>query len=195
MWGATFGLWIFHAAAMHAAMARWEGAYGGMRALVSQLQAADRTLAPGEFALVIVPASYDGLPFANNAQGGLMMPPLFEPQDAHRSLVQTDEELPELGAKIAGGVVRTLRERSVSDYLAGRAIVTNPPEYPTRIACWDPLGRTFIPLEVAEQPTPESYGREVARAYAASRCSAVIDTRARPSGGRRSLRGGGAART
>jgi len=192
MWGATLGLLIFHVAAMHATMARWQGAYAEMRGLVTQLQAYDRALVPGEFALVVVPGSYDGIPFARNAQGGLMLPPLFGPQDAHRSLVQIEEELPELAGKIAGGVVRTLRERTIADYLSGRAIVTDPPEYPTRVACWDPLGRKLAALEIASQPTPDAYGNEVARAYAASPCSTQADTRSRSSGARRSLRAGGA---
>jgi hypothetical protein len=193
VWGTTFGLWIFHAAAMHATMVRWQGAYGEMRALVGQLQAYDRALAPGDFALVLVPGPYDGIPFARNAQGGLMLPPLFDPRDAHHSLVQTEEELPQLAGKLAGGVVRTLRERTVADYLSGHAIVTNPPEYPTRVACWDSLNRTLTPLQVAPQPTPEAFANEVARAYAASTCSVLIDTRS--SGARRSIRAGGAART
>ena len=192
MWGATLGLWIFHAAAMHATMARWQGAYGEMRALVGALQAYDRALAPGEFALVVVPGPYDGIPFARNAQGGLMMPPLFEPRDAHHSLVQTEEELPELGGKVASGVVRTLRERTVADYLAGHVIATDPPDDPTRVACWDQLARALRPLAVSPQPTPEAFGREVSRAYADSPCSAAIDTRARSSVGRRSTRAGGA---
>jgi len=192
IWGTTLGLWIFHVAAMHATMARWEGAYGEMRGLVTQLQAFDRALGPGQFALVLVPGPYDGIPFARNAQGGLMMPPLFGPGDAHRTLVQTDEEIPQLGAKIAGGVVRTLRERTVADYLGGRAIVTDPPEYPTRVACWDPIASALTPLDVSPQPNPDAYGREVRRAFAASQCAASTDTRSRSSGARRSARAGGA---
>jgi len=195
MWGATLGLVIFHVAAMHATMARWHEAYGQMRGLVGQLRALDEALAPGDFALVIVPGPYDGIPFARNAQGGLMMPPLFGPNDAHHSLVQTDEEVPQLGDKIAGGVVRTLRERTVADYLEGHAIVTNPPEYPTRVACWNPLARTLEPLEVAPQASPDAYRNEVARAFGRSACSADTDTRSRSSIARRSPRAGGAART
>jgi len=179
MWGTTLGLWIFHVAAMHATMERWEGAYVEMRGLVAQLQAYDRALAPGEFALVLVPGPYDGIPFARNAQGGLMLPPLFDARDAHRSLVQTEEELPQLAGKVATGVVRTLRERSVAEYLSGHAIVTDPPDYPTRVACWDPVAQALTPLSIAPQATPDAYGKEVARAYAASRCSVVTDTRAR----------------
>ncbi|HST00991.1 MAG TPA: hypothetical protein VLJ84_04970, partial [Usitatibacter sp.] len=117
MWGASLGLWIFHGAAMHASMERWQGAYAEMRALVARLQAYDRALQPGDFALIVVPSVYDSIPFASSAQGGLMLPPLFAPVDAHRSLVQAEAELADLGGKIAGGVVRTLRERTVGDYL------------------------------------------------------------------------------
>jgi hypothetical protein len=124
-----------------------------------------------------------------------MMPPLFGPNDAHHSLVQTDEEVPQLGDKIAGGVVRTLRERTVADYLEGRAIVTSPPEYPTRVACWNPLTRALEPLEIATQASPDAYRNEVARAFARSACSADTDTRSRSSAARRSPRAGGAART
>jgi hypothetical protein len=195
MWGTTLGLAIFHVAAMHETMARWDEAYTQMRGLVGQLRAFDESLAPGEFALVIVPGPYDGIPFARNAQGGLMMPPLFGPNDAHRSLVQTDEEVPQIGGKVAGGVVRTLRERTVADYLAGHVIVTNPPEYPTRVECWNPLARALEPLQVSPPASPEDYRAQVERAFARSACSADTSTRPRSSAARRSAPGGGGSRT
>jgi hypothetical protein len=190
IWGATFGLWIFHVASMHTTIARWSAAYGEMRGLVAQLQAFDRALVPGEFALVIVPAAYDGIPFSRNAQGGLMLPPLFEPADAHHSVVQTNEEIPQLAGKIEGGVVKTLRERSVDDYLAGRALVTHPPEYPTRVACWDPIGLKLTDLDVAPESSPDKYAAGVTQAFARSACSASTDTRSRSSIARRPARAG-----
>ncbi|HEX4781887.1 MAG TPA: hypothetical protein VH301_14085 [Usitatibacter sp.] len=195
MWGATLGAAIFHVAAMHVTLARWQGAYGQMRGLVQQLRAFDEALGPGEFALVIVPGPYDGIPFARNAQGGLMLPPLFGRDDSHRSLVQTNEEIPEVGAKIASGVVRTLRERSVVDFLEGRAIITITPEYPTRATCWNTLARTLEPLDVGPQSSTEEYRRKLARAFAASACAADTGARSRSSASRRSPRAGGAGRT
>ncbi len=188
LWGATLGLWIFHVAAMDTTLARWGRAYAQMRGLVTQLQAFDRSLAPSDFALVIVPASYDGIPFARNAQGGLMMPPLFQPSDAHRAVVQINEELPEIEGKIAAGLVRTLRERDVDQYLAGNTIVTDPPDYPTRVACWDPVSRTLDTLDVPHAASPGEYGTALARAFARSSCSADTDTRSRSSIARRPAR-------
>jgi hypothetical protein len=178
-WGATLGLAIFHVAGMHGALGRWERAYGEIRALSAQLHELDRKMGPGEFALVIVPDTYDGLPFARNAQAGLMIPPLFPPEAARRRLVQVDLEIPEIGGKIAHGVVSTLRDRTVYDYAEGRAIVTNPPEYPTRVDCWDAGAAKLVSLANPAPVSPEAWNRELARAYARSTCAMQVDTRKR----------------
>ncbi len=179
LWGVTLGLAIFHVAGMHAALARWQSAYGQMRALSAQLHDLDGKLQPGDFALVIVPDTYDGLPFARNAQAGLMIGPLFPPEAARRRLVQLELEFPAIGDKIAHGVVSTLRNRTVYDFAEGHTLVPNPPEYPTRVDCWDAGGAKLVPLAAPAPVSPEGWTREVARAYTRSTCAMQVDTRKR----------------
>jgi hypothetical protein len=180
LWGATLGLAIFHFAAMHAALARWDAAYQEMRALATQLQAYGKALPPGEFALVLAQDTYDGLPFGRNAQGGLMLPPLFDAAAAHHTLVQLDLDLPAIGQEVKGGLIGALRENDIFDVLDGKVKAKYGAEYPTRVACWDPLGRNLRPLEVpAAAAAPEAWAGELARAYARSTCSTQVDTRRR----------------
>ena len=96
-------------------------AYGRDEIARDEVRELAARLPPGEYALAIAPASLNDIPFARNAQGGLMLPPVMPDPIGSRVLVQTDEEVPGLPAKIADDVVTTLRAKPVSDFVAGQA--------------------------------------------------------------------------
>ncbi len=169
LWGATLALAIVHAAFMHEALGRWSHAYGQMRALVAALDRYAAALPAGEYALVIVPADMRDVPFARNAQGGLMMPPTFERALSDRLLVQLDHEVPEIAPKIADGVVATLRRHSVFEYLGGRRVARS--EYPTRAACWSESRRALVALDVPPAAAPREWGAGLERALRAAPCA------------------------
>jgi len=169
-WGTTLGLVLMHAGFMHHAMKRWEASYGQMRALVVQIDEYQRALAPGDYAVILVPGPLNGIPFARNAQGGLMLPPFFDAPITSRVVVQLDEELPDLPGKIREGLVSTLRARSVFDYMDGKRIALDPPEYPTRAACWDPSEQRLYDLTPGTYATPEEFALGLRRSLGASPC-------------------------
>ena len=170
LWGVTLALVILHAAFQHHALARWNAAFVEMRALVSELARLDARLAPGDYALVLVPGDIDDIPFARNAQGGLMLPPVFPRAMSARLLVQQYDEVPLLPGKIESGVVSTLKKRPVFDYLAGKRIVTTPPEYPNVVVCFAVERHRLVPLDIAPAESPKAWADAVQAALNASRC-------------------------
>ena len=179
LWGATLGLAILHVAAMHAALARWQADFAQMRALVAALHDYDRALPAGEFALVIAQDTYDGLPSGRNAQGGLDLPPLFDGTVSHRRLVQLDTDLESLGKLAKGGLIGALRENELFDVIERNVKKKYAIEYPTRVACWDPLARELRTLDAPGGADPEAWAKDLAQAYARSSCAARVDTRRR----------------
>ena len=170
MWGMTLAVVLLQAAFQYHAIMRWNAAHAAMRALGGEIGRLGAGGNPGDFTLVLVPPDLDDIPFARNAQGGLMLPPLFPPGMSTRILVQTSDEIPLIGDKVATGVVSTLKGRSVFDYLAGKRIVTTPPEYPSEVMCFASDRRRLIPLAVATGPTTDAWGAALKRAYDTSPC-------------------------
>ena len=177
LWGTTLALALLHGAFQFHALARWNAAFGQMRALVAEIDRVERTLAPGAYALVLVPPAVDDIPFARNAQGGLMLPPIRETPITSRLLVQDYDELPQLAEKIATGIVSTLRQRPVGDYLAGRRITTSPPEYPTTVLCFDAALHRLVALDATPGPDPQSWAQALRRELAASTCKPRASSR------------------
>ena len=170
LWGVTLAVVLLQAAFQYHALTRWNAAYAEMRALVAEIGRLDASAKPGDYTLVIVPGALDDIPFGGNAQGGLMLPPLFPKGMATRLLVQTSNEIPLIAGKVATGVVSTLKERSVFEYLAGKRITTTPPEYPTAVVCFASDRHRLIPLALPAGPAPEAWGAALQRAYDASPC-------------------------
>jgi len=172
LWGITIAVVMLQAAFQHHALGRWQAAYAEMRALVAEIGRLGASVKPGEYALVIVPGALDDIPFGGNAQGGLMLPPVNPAGMSTRVLVQTSNEVPLAAGKIASGVVSTLKQRSVFEYLAGKRITTSSPEYPDRVVCFASDRHRLVPLDLAPGPSPEAWGVNLQRAYDASPCVA-----------------------
>ena len=170
LWGVTLALLLMHAAFQSHALARWSAAFAEMRALVAEVRKLDAGLAPGDYALVLVPGDIDDIPFARNAQGGLMLPPVFEHSMSARLLVQQYDEVPLLPGKIETGVISTLKKRSVFDYLEGKRIVTTPPEYPSVVVCFAADRHRLMPLAVAPAQSAKAWADSVQAALNASPC-------------------------
>jgi hypothetical protein len=171
LWGVTLALVLLHAGFQRHAIARWSNAFVEMRALVPAIKNLHDGLAPADYALVLAPGGVDDIPFARNAQGGLMLPPIYPAPMSARLLVQQYDEIPLLPGKLREGVVSSLKRQSVFDYLAGKRVTTASPEYPTVVVCWSLPRRSLVRLAVAPGPDPEAWAQAVQRALAASACA------------------------
>ncbi len=170
LWGVTLGVVLLQAAFQYHALGRWRDAYREMRSLVREIGKLDAGSKPGDYSLVIVPGALDDIPFGGNAQGGLMLPPMFPKAMSTRILVQTSNEIPLIAGKVTTGVISTLRQRTVFEYLAGKRVTTTPPEYPTAVVCYASDRHRLIPLAIAPGSTPEVWGAALQLAYDTSPC-------------------------
>lgn len=174
--GVAAGLVVVHATLQAGALRRWELAHSQMRALVGEIHRVDRETPADGFALVLVPAWMQGVPFGVNAQAGLMLPPLFPPRTAHHLLVQLHEEVRDLPGKIREGLVPSLRRYSVAEYMEGKRAPAGPLVYPTRVLCWDSKRAALVPLQGrASVPpaSPEAWAEDVQASLRPSGCAAL----------------------
>jgi hypothetical protein len=142
-----------------------------MRALVGEIARESAATRAGDYTLVLAPRDYKDIPFAINAQGGLMLPPVFQKPLGNHLLVQIYEEIPELPGKIEAGVITTLRRHSLFEYLEGKREKTAEPEYPTRVVCWNPRLKQLVPVPVAPGPAPKPWADAIGRYVAGSDCA------------------------
>jgi hypothetical protein len=173
LWGVTLALVVLNAALQAPVLARWMQAHAQMRELVADVARVHRESAPGAYTLVLAPAALDDIPFARNAQAGVMLPPVQREVMSHRLLLQIYDEIPTLPAKLNEGIVAFFRQRPIHGFLEGERIAA-PLEYPTAVVCWDPARRRFVSLDVAPGPSPEAWAQAVQRALDASSCSVRV---------------------
>ena len=142
-----------------------------MRDAAAAIAAAAAQSRGSSFDLVIVPDAVGRVPFARNAQAGLMLPPIQARDLSRRLLVQTDTEIPGIDRSIDGGVLSALRSVGLEQFMelppGSRAW---PRLVPSRYLCWDAWRRRMITLPVAETQ-PGKIGAALGAAYAASDCA------------------------
>ena len=109
-----------------------------MREAAGALNALAQRAGPEDFLVVFLPDAVGRVPFARNAQAGLMLPPVQERPISSRLLVQTDLEIPGLERKVDDGVLWMLRNHSLFDVIDGRMPAGPRPRLaPTRLYCWN----------------------------------------------------------
>jgi hypothetical protein len=172
VFGVTAALVIVHAAIEAGVVRRWEYAHAQMHGVVNEVHRVDRELQGEEFALVLVPQTMQRVPFARNAQAGLMMAPLFPPATSRHLLVQTYDEVPQMAQKIREGVVPSLRQYTVFEYLEGKRAPAGPPVYPSRVLCWDAKRMALVPLPASSAAAnPDAWVQDVQSALRSSTCA------------------------
>ena len=123
-----------------------------------------------DFDLVVVPDAVGRVPFARNAQAGLMMPPV-QPRDFSRKLlVQTDAEIAAIDRTIDGGALSALRALGLRGFMQNAGTRAWPRLAPSRYLCWDARRHRMVTLTLAHARAG-AIGEELAGAYAASDCA------------------------
>ena len=96
-----------------------------MRALVSVLAKTADATPDGSYAFVIVPDRIGSIPFARNAQGGLMSPPVQPRPLSTKLMVQLEDALPGWPALFEQNAIGRLKSRAARR--RGRAVVAGHP--------------------------------------------------------------------
>ena len=117
---------------------------------------------PDDFFLVFLPDAVGRVPFARNAQAGLMLPPVQERPVSRRLLVQTNLEIPGQESNVDNGVLWLLRNHSLFDVMENRVPAGARPRFaPTRFYCWSVRHGEMRELE-------PGFGAALAERYAAA---------------------------
>lgn len=149
----------------------WRGAGIESMKLRDVLATTAAALPAAQFGVVFAPEWRGSIPFALNAQAGLVIPPIQAAPLSQRLILQTDHEFVSFTDLAAGGLVNRLKREPLISIMRG---TTSPPpssiEWPDHYWCWLPAS-----LSLREMPSP-SYFRlgtnasELEKSYAA--CSA-----------------------
>ncbi len=122
---------------LQASVSQWTSAGAQAKALSRELPVLARSIPPDGYALVLVPDHLGSVPFARNAQGGLVLPPVQASSLSSRLIVQTPEDLPAWPENIRRGLVDALRRFPLPEVwnavTAGRASGSTAP---THYLCW-----------------------------------------------------------
>jgi hypothetical protein len=131
-----------------AAVERRAHAGAEVRALIAALAQAADAVPEGSYAFVIVPDHLGSIPFARNAQGGLMLPPVQPRSLSQQLIVQLAADLPAWPAQLEKNIVGRLKAESIWD-VAGKPEATGtqlPLAVPDRFYCWSARSRALVAL-------------------------------------------------
>ncbi|MBS0328031.1 MAG: hypothetical protein JSS46_15990 [Proteobacteria bacterium] len=153
---------------------KWAAASRSMSVLLTAIRAQVAAIPHGGYALLIVPDHLGAVPFARNAQGALVSPPL-QPSALSTSLVPSiPDDIDAWYVKLGQGAVpalRTLPLARVPHALRGAPADPLPAAFlPTEFACWnDPL-RRIVALDGIATATADRWHASMQRALAAAGC-------------------------
>jgi len=173
---------FYHFNAQNRMLEGWEAAHRDLRALAPALERLHARLKPGEYAVVFAPPGREGIPFAQNAQAGFILPPVQPRVLTDRVLLQVHEEARDLPGKLQQDLIPTLQRHSVFEWAKGTRVKGAGVVYPTHLYCWSSSYGTLEPLPLVKPADPAAWGTAVAAALELGWCDRR-DQRLRSSGG------------
>jgi hypothetical protein len=125
-----------------------------MNALTAALGATADALPAGSYAFVIVPDHLGSIPFARNAQGGLMSPPVQSRSLSSQLVVQLADDLPRWPDLLGRNIIGRLKSEPLASVTADpQAPGMSPPRaVPDHYYCWSPRSHTLVALPLAFEP-------------------------------------------
>ena len=155
-----------------AAVERRAQAGAEVRALIAALGKTADALPAGSYAFVIVPDHLGSIPFARNAQGGLMSPPVQARPLSSQLVVQLAEDLPRWPDLLERNIVGRLKSEPLASVTADpQAPGTSPPRaVPDHFFCWSPRSHTLVALPLAFAADFRDWDAVWARALDAAGC-------------------------
>jgi hypothetical protein len=145
-----------------------------VRALIAALGETADALPAGSYAFIIVPDHLGSIPFARNAQGGLMLPPVQPRSLSPQLVVQLADELPAWPALLEKNIVGRLKAEPLASVTADPQApgTSTPPAVPDRYYCWSPRRHALVQLPLAFGPGFRDWNDVWARALDTEGCRA-----------------------
>lgn len=160
-------LWLTHGAVERRVQAGTE-----VRLLLAALAAVADALPPGAYAFVIVPDRLGAIPFARNAQGGLMSPPAQPRPLSPQLIVQLADELPGWPKLLERNIIGRLKHEPLPSVTADPHAPAPAIEHavPDRYYCWNPRTHALVALPLAFAPGFRDWDAVWAGALEAAGC-------------------------
>lgn len=141
----------------------WRDAGVSMHALLAELERVGETLPDDAVALVMVPDHVGPVPFARNAQGGIVMPPLQRTFLLSKIVPFLPQDLPAWPGRFAQDVVAQMK----SDPTAGPRL--------DAVFCYDAAGRVLIRASrVPDWRNESAFQSEFREFVASSTCASML---------------------
>lgn len=152
---------------------RWARAGNDAHALVDALGAAAELTSAEGYTFVVAPDHVGPIPFARNAQGGLILPPVQARALSPRLIVQTPDGLAQWPDLFERDIVGRLKRESLGAVVAHlRSPKVAPPfAFPDRYFCWSPRERALVPLPWIHDAGLAGWDAAWKRELAAAGCS------------------------
>ncbi len=137
----------------HEGVERWARAGNDARALVDALGAAAELTPADGYTFVVAPDHVGAIPFARNAQGGLILPPVQSRSLSPQLIVQTPDGLAQWPDLFERDIVGRLKRGSLGAVVANLRPPKVAPPYalPDRYFCWSPRERALVPLPLMHE--------------------------------------------
>ena len=139
---------------LNAALRDWRRAGAQMQQLVDALPPLERQLADDRYALVFAPDSIGAVPFARNANGAIVLPPIQQRPLLKKMLVFLPADIPAIPGLLGRRLIATLKESGLdeADARMRKAHPTEDPStlWPTDFFCWRTDTAELMPVMVGE---------------------------------------------
>jgi hypothetical protein len=135
---------------------------------------------PDGYAFVVVPDHLGAIPFARNAQAGLLLPPLQATPLSPRVIVQTPLELDRWPDLFTRDIIARLRKEPLAEVTANPLTPrTEPPHaMPDRFFCFNPRTHALAALRLDFAPGLSDWEAQWRLTLASSECGGGDDARA-----------------
>jgi hypothetical protein len=119
-----------------------------VRALIVALRQVADTSPNGSYAFVVVPDHLNAIPFARNAQGGLMLPPVQPRSLSPQLIVQLPADLPRWPELLKRNIIGRLKSEPLADVAADTTRPGTSAAFvqPDRYFCWSPRSHALVAL-------------------------------------------------
>ena len=145
---------VAQAVLLHAAIADWIRAGSQMQQLVFALRDLDRSLDGDRYAFVFAPDAIGAAPFARNANGAMVLPPVQPKPLLKRMLVFRPSESAEIPALVNRRLIPVLKTHPLDDVeknLGAAEPAADPTTlWPTDVMCWRIDTAALVPVAMTE---------------------------------------------
>jgi hypothetical protein len=144
-------------------------------ALIAGLAETADAMPAGSYAFVIVPDRIGSIPFARNAQGGLMSPPVQPRSLSSRLVVQLADELPRWPQMLENNIIGRLKSEPLEEVTANPqapGATQQSPGVPDHFFCWSLKSHKLEPLPLRFEAGFRDWNEVWTRGLAAAGCDA-----------------------